>query len=1190
MSTITLGLKSTNSETTNDFEKYTVAHGGNYNPYNQAFFDEPENMAVSNSKKQITSIPSPYARMHITELAFREYCCGDGIIDNKALQTRVLSADYRKAMSHCLDIFELIYYSDEINLRQIGISLHKIELVSKDSDNRDIRSLFANRPSLERYIGTLDLFRKAYCDTINKNKAEGCGNYSFDFTSLYLFKFRGETFAATSPFTGFYTKADCDLRKDMGSNKFEAYITVGDKKLLTNDENDWRGIAERDRGFKEFMYLLLKDTGLKFIFVELFKAITKSFDDTAQLDHMRFEQQPEYTKFNIGTSPLQKIDCTQDIFLRQDGIDCSYLKYLLYLAMPYDLTISEEEYGLDISMRRFPKNGDITPWIGVNDLLSDGLFVLPYEINKNYITIPYKDLDGDENYKFRCLLPIRQKALELFSLEQIRNMVTIVKKGGIYVVECKVPLENGGSTTLRKEYHSGSAVQYPNGLVVEGENMKPFAFGIYPFIRTDLATNIYKILFYNSFEDHPYHLNFYKKDANGNIMEYLQTEKEYNRTNTVKNPELPVNSEYHQLTAKDGLEMVELVVEINGKKVTSLIVPDLKTPQTIPGETHVAIDLGTSNTYVAYSFYQDGVVRNSNIHEINTHHVGINNSWNELTFMNEKCTELEDPNAPEKNREDIYLRESDIPGAKPNSEWLPTQLLEFIPSRIDPTLKDSYKFPIPSVINFLRQDSRRRGMDGANLIPLLNSAIPFAYYEKGTRKGAQPAYYDAINDGSDFKWYAKQNNGNYDVDQMLKQCFSAFMAELLFIVRSHLLSNGYPLDRCHLLWSYPLSFSPILVQEYEDAWKEAYRKYIHDTHDVDDFVKYTNESRTPIFECLTNPGTAADHLTILLDIGGGSTDVIGYKSQGAGNNDPLFITSFGFAGNSLYLGGSLNNMTFDAMQNSMLMDYVRKQPLFSRTDTGNGYRNVQIGLDRPISEIMNYGFSKDAPNFERLFKYNDKPQYMLLMHNAALIYHVAQLCKIKSPDEMPVAIYLTGNGSKLFNLNMSGRDAMIRSIFKYVYEQEGTEETKRAASYADNIELPNIRSPKAATTRGALKGMYSGQLATNNSSMSKQVVMLGDADSVYDVIPAQGGANIGNAFDIKSAVRPNVEAFIEMFYDVVYTSPTPAFSKDRAQQALSFIKDNLSIAVPRSGIISDSMFFQYIALLMQRISELMVNN
>lgn len=1184
MAIIELGIKSDECSTHVDFKRYTSDLGGNYNPYNQAFFDNPEHMASIESRDQITSIPSPYARMHVTELAFREYNCGAGVVSDDELHSRVMSADYRKAVSHCLDIYELLYNSDKINLKDKGFTLHKIDLISTKSTVQEVKKLFVSggkQTPLYYYIKTLDLFRESYRKVIEERKqtASGFIKYNFDFSSLYILKYKGKTIAATSPFTGFYAKADCDLRNSLGANNYESVITVNGHNLLTNNEKDWQGIAQRSNDFKEFMFLLLRDTGLQYIFKELFEAIKNSFEDKgASLENEKFDKRPEYGKFNVSENPLQLIVTNRgDVNLRQDGIDCSYLKYMLYLTPPVELTISEEEYAVDIAQRRFPKDGAVCQWIGVNDLLSDAIFVLNYEINDNYITIPYKDMVKDEQMKYRCLLPVKRLALEYFSIEELVNRIFITKRrDNVFVVEFRLPLKNGGETVLRKEYRVGDDAKYPNGVVIGGDCMNPFALGIYPFIKSNEYKNIYKILFYNSFEQ-DYQLKFYHKNGN-NVIEYLQTERIVNKTNDIKNEELPVNCEYHHISAKEGLEFMEVCLN---EKLTSIIVPKLRTPKSVPGRTDVAIDLGTSNTYIAYSFRPDGASTKSlNIRELNTHHGVPGAEWNELTFMNKKCEVSDDPNAPEKNREDLYLRTSDL-NKTPSAEWLPTQLLEFIPSRIDPTLKDSYRFPIPTVMNFLRRDKERRPINrNDKIIPLLHTAIPFAYYENGIRQGEQPEYYDAINDGSRFKWFGKMVKGDYKEDPLLKECFKSFMAELLFIVRCHLLSNGYPLSECHIIWSYPLSFADVLISDYKSEWESAYKKYIYNDHeDITEYVKYTNESRTPIYECMTDP-TSANHLTLLLDIGGGSTDVIGYKNQ-----KPVFISSFSFAGNSLYLGGELNSPDNNPEDNSYLIKYIKEDSLFSNTNRDSSFRNVKIGLDRPIGEIMNYGFAKSPDSFSKIFMNNQSPKYMLLFHNAAIIYHVAQLCKAKSPNEVPVSIFLTGNGSKLFALN-SDKNNMIRSIFKYVYEmdEEKGSLSMLAAEKVDNIDLPSQKNPKAATAWGALKGIYSQTLATNDESHACQVIPLGDKGTVFDADPHINGANIGENYDIKSAVKPNVEAFIDMFYSIIYKIPKPDISKDMLISALDFIKDNDRICVPANGVISQSLFFQYISLIMERLS------
>lgn len=1176
------------AQTATDFEVLNI------NPYSSAYFDDPQHMSVCRDIGRITSIPSPYARMHITDLAFKEANCGQATMSRGRMQRRALSADYNRAMSHCLDIYELLFNADQINLQEKGITLHKLDLVSTHSVDPNVLALFQDQlgepTRLKSYIETLDLFRDEYVNTLRGiAQRNGVTNYSFDFTSLYILKYKGKTFASTSPFTGFYAKADCDLS--------ELSLEVDNRthhKLLTGNPDDWTGLETRSTAFKDFMYLLLRDTGLQYIFESLFGAVKLSVDDHIQaLNQKRITKEPQYQKFNINRNPLQKIDKKQ-LFIRPDGLDCSYIKYLLYLEEPVDLTISEDDYSkLPIEHRRFPADSkENCPWIGVNDILSDGLFILTYDVNEHYITVPYKDLTDGNQGKNRCLIPIKSLALKYFTLDELVQGISIVKfQNGRYSVSLTMPLQGGGETVLRREYYAGANLTFPNGVVIEGEQMRPFAFGIYPFIKVRNAANIYKILFYNSFES-DYSLKFYKTDRQGQIVDCLPTEHESNKTNDIANEELPVNCEYHQLSVSDDLAYAQVVLKLDsGKEVSSFIVPRLKTPNVIPGRVNVAIDLGTSNTYMAYTYTAPGV--NFEIRPINTHHVGNKiPAWNELTFMNKRCSKQEDAHAPEQNREDLYLRVSDR-DEKPSDEWLTTQLNEFIPSRID---DGGYQFPIPTVINFLRQNCTRANVvNNAQLNPLINTAIPFAYYERGIRKGAQPYYYDRISDGSAFKWFCERNQeGNIQLKDggFYKECFKAFVYELLFIVRSHLLSCGYNLHECSLLWSYPLSFDDFLVGEYKQIWGEAYKKFIYDCGNKDPYqndpnfggyrVAYTNESRSPIFHCMDNI-TTSHRLTLLMDVGGGSTDVIGYQADSHGIVKPKFITSFGFAGNALYLGSSMNQIDSNNMQNTLFARKIQRQPLFEGTQQNPGEFGVyRIGFDRSISELMNYGFAKDPINFQNIFRDNDT-SLVLKLHNSAIIYHVAQLCCIYSPQELPVQIYLTGNGSKLFLLNPD-RDQNIRGIFKYVYRKFGGEKGLSALTKIDGMRITNPPAPKTATVNGALKGLSRG-IELNDASKTGRIVMAGDSSTALELLPADGGADVGVDYDVVGKVLPNVQEFIEMFYSIVYTTKTPRISKDQMVSYLEEINGNYALNVPQSGLLSDSLFFQYIALLMEQVSR-----
>ena len=1137
------------------------------NPYHKQYLSNPANRSTTQQAGRITSIPSPYARMHLTDLAFEESNCGIGILTQQQRQQQQLAPDYKKALSHCLDIFELMYHADEFNLSQMGITLHKLDLLSTDTiNNAEINILQdgqGNPTQLGKYIKTLDLFRAAYLKTIDKRRQGSTTPYYFDFKSLYILKYKGKTFAATSPFTGFFTKADCDLT--------DANIVINNRKLLSSDPATWADCNARNPQFIEFMYLLLKDYNLDKTFDNLFKALEDVVNQDStwkvSIGQKTFQQNRDYHKFNMAVSGLQQVPDSQ-VYIRPDGLDCSYLKFLLYLQKPVDLTISSEEYNTPLAERKF--NGSFLQWIGVNDILAESLFVLPYDVNENYTVIPYKDATrGDKEYR-RCLVPVKSEALKYFSLDTLVNNLTIVRtESDSYSVELKVSLNDGISVVLRREYHMNPEnAKFPNGKLIQGSDMKPFAFGVYPFVKSDNALNIYKVLFYNVFNS-DYKLDFYRS---GNQLLLQNAEHSFNKTNDVNDDYVTLNCEYHHLEHQDGFEYAELTVD---KKYTSLIVPRLRKIPVQPNKINVAIDLGTSNTYVAYSVDNPMNQTALDIREIKTSHVTPNQvNWNELTFMNGRCEAIVRPaGVDECNSDDLVVRLNDDNTQKATSEMLDHQLCEFIPSRIDNNGGSNYSFPIPSVLNFLRVNSKRLDLNELpQSNPLINTAIPFAYYERGMRQRVGAPinyYYDLISKGTTFKWYrTRDKNGNYNLDKGGEAAFKAFIRELLFIVRCHILSEGFQLSNVNVYWSYPLSFDPALLNDYINEWQNAFCEII-DRNGVGR-VHYTCESRSPIYHCI-NPLTIRN-LTLLVDIGGGSTDVIGYK-----NFQPLFVSSSKFAGNALYLSGDLNNARIrtGGYQDTLMYKYVQKIAALdgNATQDSNGVATQTIGLNEEMATIMNYGFIKYPNEFKQIFN-NLPAEFMLKLHNSALLYHVAQLSHAQSPEEAPCEIYLTGNGSKQLQMN-SDCNQMIKNVFNHVYSNLSE------PHQGIDVRFPN--EPKVATAVGTLKGIKDG-IALDAAAISGSCIAWGDGDNVLQ--NSMHGAQLTTKCTIEN-VFANVRDFVEMFYSKIYITPMPSVTKDEMLDVIKNCESTTPHETP--SLIDDSFFLRIISEVMEKLSVALAN-
>lgn len=1190
-----LKVKASTSANRDPFVVYSqVGAGQAHNPYGKSYFNDPSYM-VSAGGAKITSIPSPYARMHVTDIAFRELTAGLGTLTQEQLLERAISDDYLRAMSQCLDMFELMYRFTELDLKDKGIDVKLVDLVSRN--RAEYTAFLAGNENLSRYIETLDLYRKSYNDVINSRVQSG-RNFYFDFTKMYVFKHNGHTFGASSPFTGFFTKADCDLTA--------AALVSNGRPMLTANKTDWRLFKGRDARFLEFLYLLLKDTGLSSIYVNLFAALSLHVD-VRELGTKTFST--EFPDFNLGPNAgeLPKVRTPKgDTYFRPDDIDRTYLKYLLFLDKPFDFKVDKTEYDKPIGERQSPDKSRLMPWLTVNDLLSDALFVLPYDIDDKYMAVPY---DYNHISYRRCLVPIKQEALKYLELNELVNNLKIKKyDDNHYCVILNLTLTTGGTIELRRDYYADRVSMdcaYPNGVVVTGNDTQNFVFGIYPFVKSKEFENIYKVLFYNSFDPTAWNLQFYYKDGVEG-KEYPKDQLHRNITSTILEGNAPVNCTYYQVEGdnlRDGDDCVsicfaQLTVNVPGPikdkdgnpeiiKATALIVPNMETVRCVDHEqTTVSVDLGTSNTYIAYKHKSANDDTEDEIHDISTVHHG----FNELEFMH-KANPVKSIHNPALTifNEDAILKQSDREGAALSMECLAAQLCEFIPSRIvNDDQTEGFRFPIPTVINTLQEfDREDAGRNGS--LPLLNRAIPFAYYTIGQREKEDGSNYDRIAEG-EFKWfYGKDTAGIYRTDNKKKGNFNAFMSELMFIIRSNMLANGYDLKKVVLLWTYPLSFQGVLVSEYTRAWEYNFANLFHPEwinaqgqisargrEELPNFVKRTNESLSPIFYCINRPAEI-HNLTVLIDIGGGSSDIVGYR-----NGQPVFITSFAFAGNALYLDGNLNTRPLPNPATNYMRHFVNVASEMINSQTNVLDRTRKIDKKAPISSLMNYGFSQAPDDFAHIFN-NDVPKFMLELHNAALLYHTAQVIYNASPDQMPMSIYLTGNGSNLVSITPTNETNATKFLNLVLAKLYGVEPSQV------KTKLVHVERPKRATVYGSIKGLDNRYIEFNTEQGQKRVVPFGDASMVWAIEDSEPGIPAGQIEGKVGLVYENVKSFIDLFYES-FGNRLPKMKKDVMLECLENIKGDPKNSVPADGFLTDSLFFQFISLLMEEVSANFAEN
>ncbi len=1177
----------------------------NNNPYGGSFFSDPRNMPQPNkdAERRITSIPSPYARMHLTDLAFEELAMHE-------LDTRNISNDYIKAMSHCLDMFELFFRFDQLDLLEKGIKVERSELVSGRLGNVNKWSAFLEaHDNVRQYIETLDLFRLQYLKVI---AAANNANFKFYFTDLYLFKDQqGRTFGSTSPFTGFFSTADCDLT-GIGLTYEKNGRT---NKLLTANPQDWRMLDQRSREFQDFMYILLnpdqRQGGLGNIFKNLFAVVQATVKDREnELKSKNFFEQ--YPQYNFTDEPLPRIKTPDNsiLYLRSSEFDRSYMKYMLFFRQeePVNFAIDKALYEVPVADRKFPDGTDHScPWVGVNDFLSDALFVLPYDINSDYVGIEYEDDSNKKKYR-RCLVPIKSSALkyipDLLKPENARDRISIRKySDGHYTVSLKIDIVIGDDqrtqVAVRREYWPE---KYDDKLRIKGRVYEPaeldnFAFGIYPFVKSLDEINIYKVLFYNQLKgkvsDESLNMKFFYFDANDRITEYTfdahsgcarNYTSEYNPSRNINKNTIYYNIESSNVN--QGIDFVEFSIadediskeeRISG---TSLIIPILPTTEAAQvgqggEETKIAIDLGTSNTYIAYR-HGNGPISELNMVD------GHNKA--ELRFMHEPAA------TPfildERYTHDLCLRPSDASAKQAKSDeeikslWLnnvSTQLCEFIPTHImenkPENLHKAFTFPIPTLISPLRYNGSN---ETSNLAlnqnkPLVHSTIPFAYYEIGKRKFDAPR--------GDFKWFVDLQTG-LETTHGEKEALTLFVSELLFLIRSHMLYNGYSLRQCKIIWTYPLAFKDELRDYTETIWQEQYLRYFRNDGqayigqpnrypEISNYVLHTNESLSPFYYCRRHVG-ADNAYQLLVDIGGGSSDIMGFKQS-----SPQFISSFHFAGNDLYLYKSNTGANIVAKCINTVCQQIQEE--MTKTDFKDTIRisNTDINSSQGLTSLMNYGFQKFPQQFNLIWS-NPKLKYLLKFHCAAILYQTAQLCKALQPDEIPNYIHLTGNGSKLFRLlNEKERKMLVNGVFAAVMGKKQDEV---------RIQISDVSNPKFAAAQGCLEG-YDSIFNRNAQAIDieeKSYIALGDGNTFKrmsgTIITRNDG--IGDV-EYKKGVRKNVVSFIDLFYDLLSGEHHEVTKEDLINYLKMDVDNDPNIAL--NGTMRN-LFFEYINDLMVGIS------
>ncbi len=432
-------------------------------PYNSTSRDTIEDPDGATASHEITSIPSPFARIDLVKTAFKEVCKLDKETRRVALDGDTI---FHKMVSDTLDVAEIFFNIDKFK--------GKIEVL-KWEPNTMLSEL--------EYSDTLG--HKYLADALRKYLKSDAETYNFDkLKNIYLLNYiQGpdelNIIGATSPATLFFSNAN-DL------NYIDDIFFGEDKPFDT----DYQPLYKRDFEFVKYLFALRKsienfaelfpefDNYLSKTFseikdnlkrqellnissIELEQYATISVEDVQQNDIVEVLGHTLYKKsrtvsvlksdFRIKVS--KDVDDTPLVLPVESGNRYSDLQYMSGKwgntnAAPF----SDAE--TDLSKRILPFDGSILPYLTISDFLEDTIIRVPHTLNsENYFNGNIRIDEKELSY----LLPIKPLLFKYFTIDEIKGSM----KDGKSMLDMETLAGNSGvKVTLRIPIEGNNKIPY----------------------------------------------------------------------------------------------------------------------------------------------------------------------------------------------------------------------------------------------------------------------------------------------------------------------------------------------------------------------------------------------------------------------------------------------------------------------------------------------------------------------------------------------------------------------------------------------------------------------------------------------------------------------------------------------------------------------------------------------------------
>ncbi len=961
--------------------------------------------AGASARKEITSIPSPFARIDLVKTAF------ENIADSKQIEGSTI---FHKMVSDCFDVGEIFFNIDKLQ--------DKVNIIVWDK-KKDLEVLLQSPNARHRLLG----------DTLKLYLDQDAAAYNFNDTEqLYLLNYKGgpkpmNIIGGTSPASLFFTSANNLKYVDIRSGNDVAF------------DDSYQPLYKRDFEFQKFIYGLkhnLPEFSRKLKAVDSY--LETSFElltaqqKTAINNYTKAEFESDFERLTAGTAgtPVEilgfglrkKKEAAPDA---SGFIIASSKSKTAPLVLPVDAYSEKTVYTSDfwdrnnkadynddrpLKERTLPFDGKKYPYLTISDFLE------PYIIRTVYPLHSEKFFDGNftvasGDVTKGYLLPLKKEYFDYFESTAIQETMPDGKQaieirqmatGGVNVT-LRIPIQNRKYITYERVYYP-PANEYQiaepdlsrnHGAIIENQ----FGLTLYPLLKMPKdSDNHYRIAFMDrDIQEHTKHnkytLQFYKNQENKAVIEKAVKQRSEKQNDNI-------SSQYYVL--EEGFDYIE----IQNKWTKGVLIPRFKPVSMGTSQFTFAVDFGTSNTHIEYR--KDG---------------GEPKPF-EITETDIQIATLHDPGNPE------TIKALNANRANQLADLIPH---EFLPEIIKKGTE--IHFPQRTAI------SSKKGIDLNDIVYALSDFnIPFLYEKHLTPRNAEVK--------TNLKWSDIQSNGGGI------KIIEAYFENLLLLIRNKVLLNGGDLSSAKLMWLYPSSMTESRRNKMGQSWDKLFKKYFNAKHTPTKL----SESIAPFYYFNKKESiVAGENSVISIDIGGETTDVVIYI-----NDKPEVLTSFRFAANSIfgdYIGRSSAINGFvkkysKIIEDKGLSNWFSFQDIEKSEDIISYLFSIEQS-DRLKMEGKDFSFNNALLN-------DNEFRIIFILFYSAVVYHIAKLM-VARQIKAPGYITLSGTGSKMIDLaegntKLTAVKELTELIFQKVYKLEAKK----------SIELKKVINPKEISCIGAL--------------------------------------------------------------------------------------------------------------------------